>query len=49
MRLKTDANTYLAIKDEYGKIRNQMILVVSKTVNWKGGGGFKYYKLGGYN
>lgn len=36
MQLKTDANTYLQMKDDYGNIRNEMIFVVAKSGWGKG-------------
>ena len=36
MRIKTEINTYLALKDEYGKIQNQQILIIGKSGYGKG-------------
>lgn len=36
MQLKFESNTYLHLKDEYGKIPNEMIMVIAKTGYGKG-------------
>jgi len=33
MRLVTETNTYLALKDNYGKVRNEQIFIVSKCIS----------------
>jgi len=36
MQLKTEVNTYLSLKDDYGKIRNEQILIIGKSGHGKG-------------
>ena len=50
MKIRTEINTYLSLKDDYGKIRNEQILIIGKSGWGKGlameGIAEKFYKAG---